>query len=58
MEIRPLGAELFHADRHDEANNQSLFAILQRRQKTDNRQVSSSSSICMLWTFKTPCIAG
>jgi hypothetical protein len=37
MKIRPVGADVSHADReadgHEEANSQTLFSILRKRQK-------------------------
>jgi hypothetical protein len=43
MKIRPVGAELFHADGHDKANT-LLFAILHTRLQTLYRW--SNSEVC------------
>ena len=49
MKIRPVGAELFHADRvtdrHDEANSRFVFAILRTRQK--GRFLSTRTKNCI-----------
>jgi hypothetical protein len=46
MKIRPVGAELFHADgqteRHDEANSGFFFVILQKRLKRDCQHINRS----------------